>query len=217
MHYLFQRPNLGLYQNGYHKQYRLPAEKQSATERLSVFFEILAAGRWSHTGGWGWGRQAIVSRLYVAAGTASWWRMAFWGRILMELLYQELNSVLLHLIRGRFQNKENSRSGYSRYLIFLCDFHTSCSSSNDAYRGVNTNSNSAQKVWNFLSLYWEILIPYHRIPGWARGSLIRKPEWMSAHPIIHLLPLSLNRPVSNPNIRGSSIVLDCQANRNLSS
>lgn len=61
---------------------------------------------------------------------------------LMELLYQELNSVLLPLIRGRFQNKENSRSGYSRYLIFLYDFHTSCSSSDDsAYPGVNTNNN----------------------------------------------------------------------------
>ena len=41
---IFQRPNLGLYQNGYHKQYRLPAEKQSGTERLSVFF-LVAAGR----------------------------------------------------------------------------------------------------------------------------------------------------------------------------
>ena len=96
---------------------------------------------------------------------------------LIELLYQELNSVLLHLIRGRFQNKENSRSGYSRYLIFLYDFHTSCSSSNDsAYRGVNTNSNPVPRKFETFKSLLKVLIPYHRIPGWARGSLIRKPE-----------------------------------------
>lgn len=57
---------------------QLPAEKQSATERLSVIL-LVASGRGEET--WGWGGEGSNCQSLKRHQDKPWWSMVFEGRI----------------------------------------------------------------------------------------------------------------------------------------